>query len=376
MSGPTPLQAATQRILSYFPRFSPLFLRLDIQLIPDSRTAFITKDLRVGLGEKNLENVAVGAGTLMHELFHALLGHHSRMGNRDPKRWNVATDIVINETLVAMFRETSNKIQVESNWLFAKTYDLKFGVIPSAEEVYDMLPEGAGKPDPCGSGMGNPSEEEDSLAPRADPKTWEDVQIAIEQTMVQLSSPGNKSWGCASAEFSMWTGVKPRKVETRWEDELGHVVGMEAASYMGRNRTASWRRPNRRGVELPGSQTMAPLVSVVVDTSGSMGRDGDVVLGQIAAILTALGPTRVLTCDTSVSSDSVVSSVDEFLHVARGGGGTDMTPALEVLEDGLIVCVTDGEMSQPRIDRLEDVIWVVTRKHSTQPWMSKVILCQ
>ena len=66
MSGPTPLQAATQRILSYFPRFSPLFLRLDIQLIPDSRTAFITKDLRVGLGEKNLENVEVGALSLIH----------------------------------------------------------------------------------------------------------------------------------------------------------------------------------------------------------------------------------------------------------------------------------------------------------------------
>lgn len=378
MSGPTPLQAACQRVLSHFPRFSPLFLRLDIQVIPDSREAFVTDDLRLGLGSRNLVDVAVGAGTLMHELFHILLAHFNRRGTRDPDRWNVATDIVINETLEQMFRDTGGKFKTEPDWLFARTFGFTFtNQVPTAEQVYDMLPEGTRASRKCGSGSGNLNGSEAQLSPRSDPKTFEEVQIAIDQTMVELAGAGNdkRYAGTGTAEFRLWKGVKPRESTVRWDEELGQVVGLEHAAYLGKNRVADWRRPNRRGYDLAGSQTTAPDITVVSDTSGSMGPDGAVVLGQIASIITAFGPTRVLTCDTSVKSDVVVSSVAEFMEAAQGGGGTDMTPALELVQDGIILCITDGELfGEPRYDRVDDVIWVITRRDGKQPWMRKAVL--
>lgn len=369
MTGPNPLQAAKQRILSHFPRFSPILLRLDIQVIPNSREAFITQDWRVGLGDRNLLDVGVGAGTIMHEMFHGLLNHFTRRGDRQPDRWNNATDIVINETLRGLFKY-NQQFKTEPDWLFAKTFGLTFGSIPTAEQVYDMLPEGAstlGRK--CGSGMGNPHESEASLSSRGD-FTWEQTQAAINQTMVELMAPGAGMSG--SPEFALWGGAKPREIQVKWGDYLSQLIGMERAAHLGRNRQPDWRRANRRGLSMPGSQTYSPDVSVVVDTSGSMTSDGSIALGQIASVLVELGPVRVLTCDTQITSDRIVGSLSEFMG-ALGGGGTDLTPALDAARDGITICVTDGWMSKPVVP-VSDVIWMLTHKSGKQPWMKKVVV--
>src|SRR5690349_5579066 len=38
-------------------------------------------------------------GLLLHEVLHAALLHVSRRGGRDPERWNIAADIVVNGML-------------------------------------------------------------------------------------------------------------------------------------------------------------------------------------------------------------------------------------------------------------------------------------
>jgi predicted metal-dependent peptidase len=40
-------------------------------------------------------------GILVHELFHCILGHHVRRGDRDPDRWNRACDYVVNPMVLA-----------------------------------------------------------------------------------------------------------------------------------------------------------------------------------------------------------------------------------------------------------------------------------
>lgn len=387
MNGPTPLQAAKQRILSFFPRFSPMFLRLDIQVIP-GRDAYVTEDLRVALGEDNLKSPAVAAGTIMHELCHPLFGHFSRRGTRDPKMWNAATDIAINEMLERMFADVGqSKFSTEPDWYFARTFGLTFGkVIPKAEEIYDLLmkdPQAREKVGrACGSGAGNPHPDEGQLAPRSDPKTFEQVQAAIDQTMNEIATKGGThqtgrgsqpGWG--SDEFTMWKGIKPRPSVTRWQDEVGAVIGLDIQSVLGRTYVEDWRTPGRRGMDfLPGEYTTIPELSVVVDTSGSTFGTGESVLGEIGGIITAFGPTRVLTVDTKVKSDTIVSNEDEFLAAAKGGGGTDMTPGLVAAGDGVIVCITDGELfGIPDFDRVDDVIWVITRRGETPKWMTKVV---
>lgn len=390
MTGPTPLQAAKQRILSYFPRFSPMFLRLDIQVLPGTREAFVTEDLRVGLGDLNLRDAAVAAGTLMHELCHPLLGHFMRRGDRDPKMWNAATDITINEMLERMFADVGQgKFSTEPDWYFARTFGLTFGkVIPKAEEIYDLLmkdPKAQEKVNGgrvCGSGAGNANPMEGQLTQRADPKTFEQVQSAIDQTMNEIKTkggthvgPGGRQPGFGSDEFTMWKGVKPRPSVTRWQDEIGAVIGLDIQSVKGRTYVEDWRTPGRRGMDfLPGEYTTVPDISVVVDTSGSTDGTGSTVLGEIGSIITTFGPTRVLTVDAKVKADVVVSSEEEFLAAAKGGGGTDMTPGLVAAGDGTIVCITDGELfGIPDFDRVDDVIWVITRRGEIPKWMTKVV---
>ena len=38
-------------------------------------------------------------GTIAHEVWHVILGHHFRMGKREHKKWNIATDFSINNSL-------------------------------------------------------------------------------------------------------------------------------------------------------------------------------------------------------------------------------------------------------------------------------------
>ena len=45
-------------------------------------------------------NAAELAGVLAHEVMHPALQHHTRRGDRDPKRWNMACDYAINPLLL------------------------------------------------------------------------------------------------------------------------------------------------------------------------------------------------------------------------------------------------------------------------------------
>ena len=36
---------------------------------------------------------------VLHEVYHVMMLHHTRRGNRDPKGWNIATDMMINSNL-------------------------------------------------------------------------------------------------------------------------------------------------------------------------------------------------------------------------------------------------------------------------------------
>jgi predicted metal-dependent peptidase len=45
-------------------------------------------------------NAAELAGVLAHEVMHPALQHHTRRGDRDPERWNMACDYAINPLLL------------------------------------------------------------------------------------------------------------------------------------------------------------------------------------------------------------------------------------------------------------------------------------
>lgn len=101
--------------------------------------------------EKNKFSVGC-AIILLHEILHPLLQHHKRMANRDPDLWNISGDIVINNLLYDLERESISQ-SIEKYGSNASNYfnilleyiDPKWVVEKKEfkgkieEEIYDIL---------------------------------------------------------------------------------------------------------------------------------------------------------------------------------------------------------------------------------------------
>ena len=161
--------------------------------------------------------------------------------------------------------------------------------------------------------------------------------------------------GSASAkrlvEQSIPAKIDPRKL-------LRLAVARHLASTQSGPGTSSYRRPARRqpiGDTLrPRSIRRCPRVAVIVDTSGSMGRNELATgLGLISQVLGSIGNSdgiRVISGDVGACTDAKVFRPDQ-VHLA-GGGGTDMGAIIEEVAASkqpcdLAIVVTDGYTPWP-----------------------------
>jgi predicted metal-dependent peptidase len=159
-----------------------------------------------------------------------------------------------------------------------------------------------------------------------------------------------------------------------WKEQLANVM----ASALGRD-SATWAKPNRRrlatwGLYLPGTIGYSTAeVAVVIDTSGSISdKELKAFLSELSGILEQAKPrqTKVFWTDSRVAG---VDEVDEFTDLTKlkpkGGGGTDMEAAWEVIADEMdttevtAVVLTDG-WTDSNIDNKPayPVVWVTTDK--------------
>jgi predicted metal-dependent peptidase len=71
----------------------------------------------------------------------------------------------------------------------------------------------------------------------------------------------------------------------------------------------------------------------------------------------------VVQCDTSVTSDAVLSPGELVDYPVSGYGGSDLTPAMLTLADDARVTaclvVTDGDIAYPPVEMPYDVLWVL-----------------
>lgn len=384
---PDPLRkkffSARTIILNRYPYLAPLILRLPVLFDEKNPTALVTKKGVIVFGTKGLEQLTVAqfVGRYLHEASHWMWLHYARVGGRDPKRWNLAGDLVINET----WKRAGE--QYPPTWVFPEHVGLApFGdSIPSVEAVYDMLPEGSGAQDAnCGSGAGNKQDGEDEVPEDMEPEGGsESTRDAVDMASEAIVQ-GLKSRGVKSADMDLWASSTARKPKTDPLGAIRAIVGRAFVAAKGRMSEPVWTKINRRGWDhLPGRQTYTPEVTVIVDGSGSMCNemDGNHVLSQIWNVLNKLGRCRVIVNDTAVSFDGHVKSIPEFRKSMKGGGGTELTPAFEAAYDGNgaakgpVLVLTDGCLGRPNHPGVDKALWVVTRKEYVQPWMTqKVVL--
>lgn len=307
---------------------------------------------------------------LCHEVLHIALLHLTRLNNRDKKVWNIATDIIINNTLR------------NNNFIFDK--GLSGGLIPNSnnikindfridnldkmfsEEVYNILIEKL-------------KENEQEKNSGFDEHLYSDDDNEINE---EDKSKLEKEWKDKLAEASTYSQMKgnlPVGIDRyldkllnnklNWRELLYKYITQELPSRY------TYSSPNRKshalGVYLPKLIKEKVNISIAVDTSGSISKDDlNKFISEVIGISKSFENIQVnlISMDTQVNNHYVITNgdVEEFLSSGlTGGGGTDFKEVYsyidtEIPNTKLLIFFTDGYAEYPR-DESYKTLWVITK---------------
>lgn len=299
------------------------------------------------------ESVVEIVTELGHEAMHVALLHCVRAGTREPKKWNVAIDYVVNHVLAESgFQKLKDWIHDDTGkFLQSDKDDPDESVIMGADTIYNMLPEGGGQ---GGGGNGNvhihvmphPStmSDKEKEKVKSEGDVHPDIVKAMEmspqqaeaETIVMVAQSAMVAKQCGklpgSLEKLVDTIVNPR---IPWVDVLRRFMEHNCKN------DYSWMTPSRRyfsqGLFIPSlnSQQMGPVV-IAVDVSGSVSDDEmSDFCSETSGILEMCNPEVVhfVQVDTSVSHVEEYNKHDLPLKVTRRGfGGTSFRPPFEWVE--------------------------------------------
>jgi len=282
-----------------------------------------------------------------HECLHPMLEHNYRRGERQPRRWNMAADYVINQLLTGDNVGRMPKMGLHDPAI----YNAGGG---TSEGIYNILPEDPeGDPlDDCEDGEGSPAEQAQQQA------EW---KVKVAQAAQAAKMMGQMSENMQRLVDEVLTP----KVD--WRDVL-HRFLVKA-----RTDERSFARPNRRfisqGIYLPtvSGESMGELC-FAVDCSGSIDQDTiNQFAAEIAKVKDDLMPTRihVVYFDSEVSHSESYGTDDALDIKPHGGGGTDFAPVFTYMQQHSIEPVACVFLTDLCCDSFGDtpdypVLWVTT----------------
>jgi predicted metal-dependent peptidase len=286
---------------------------------------------------------------LAHEVMHCVFEHIGRRNGRDPRKWNMAGDYVINQVL------KDSGFELGDGWLIEPAYkDM------TSDHIYSLMPDEP--PDDGSGGTGSGGALCDILDGDANDLDAQDIEwkVATVQAAQAAQAQGNLP---ASMKRFVDELTAP---QVNWREQLQRFV-----TQISKN-DYSWMRPNRRflpqGFYLPTlySESMGEIV-VVIDTSGSIDQATLTAFGsEIKAIVQAVRPVKtwVIYCDAAVNHVDEFGPNDDIHFDMHGGGGTDFRPPFDYCEEhGIqpeaLVYLTDMYGSFP--DKADfPVMWCAT----------------
>lgn len=358
-----------------FPFFLPSIARIEFRVDTRRPTAcvdlrgriYINPDFAATLKDSELQFV------IAHELMHLLMLHHDRRGHRDPLRWNIATDLIINRTL----KNVSDAAGAGA-FTMPKNEKGDVGIIAdenqaemTAEQLYSEIPEppqwlkdlfsqgavpvghGCGPEKDGGNGDDADKDEKDGDGAG---KTEDQMRREWRECAAQSQMAGRQAGTQEGNMLADLLDVPPPKV--RWSEVLRGAL-YRAIAEAGRDDVA-WTRRSRRStpeIILPGGITYRCKAAVVIDTSGSM---SDEDLSRCVAETTAIVnncrvPVFLVAHDHAVqeacwirpgAKSQVHSSIKKRM---KGRGGTNFDEAYERVDEepgkfNVLVHLTDGEI--------------------------------
>lgn len=272
---------------------------------------------------------------LLHFGLHIFLLHHQRRGMRDIRRWNWAADQSVEGIL----------------------YSFNLGGVYTSRTTEEMYTSSVKVPDDFVVDLLN---------------LGSDDLESIRQISKRVASVVGK--GFDSREFE--EAVRSIEVPfVDWRSALDHLVSCHflASDF-------SYHRISRRSAAtqfvLPVPHKVPdPQFIVLWDSSGSFYSRAREILSYVLMLAESFNAElRVIVCDTEVHTDSIISSADELFTIV-GAGGSDFTPAFDLLEregsTSVVVAFTDGYIDVPerKPPLLKEVVWVTPRTgEAPAPW--------
>ena len=272
-----------------------------------------------------------------HEVLHCAFSHVFRRGGREPRRWNIAADIVVNGVLA------QSGLEPPEDALREKTLE-----VLSTEEVYEQLLN-----DPTSSKL-----QTDLLAPDGSDTAclkgqWQGV-LRKAVTLSKMTDAGNLPLG-HELEFALG------KQQVDWREVLMRFLISTQEDYAGFD-----TRLIHRGIYVETLKSQGLTAAVHIDTSGSLNEaemQGQF-LAELKGILNAYpGGVEVnLTYgDTKLYGPFELTQATE-IPAPQGGGGTSFIPFFESAEMSApnipLVIFTDGYGSFPAACD-QPCLWIV-----------------
>ena len=348
------------------------------------------KNIFYSLPFVNTLSVIENATVLVHEIMHIVDKHHIRMGNRDPKLWNFACDLKVNNTIetydyqrdrffgMASFRKPDLRLQLPKGGLvempdLGLTRDKCRKM--TAEEIYSVLEQNkdAVKDEPqqpWGGEIEKPTNEDGS---EMNQEQLEKLSKSIDRKIVQAGIKA-KQVGAINQEIQdVLNRVEESKVE--WQEALTfHWQGGDNDS------TYTYKKLNKKHLTWNAiTPTIVGMscgdIGVLQDTSASVDKkQRDRGFSEMNALSKDIKPDSitVIPFTSRVDVDGIKRFEQgeeiESLKI-NGTGGTKIRPAFQYIDENWqdfnfkkLVIFTDCEISdygdEPQFDEPCDIIWI------------------
>ena len=384
------IQKARTALLLDHPFFGSLLFRLggrpsgSIQTVAtDGVTLFYNPDF------VNTLNAAELIGTLAHEVLHPALQHHTRRGDRNRRRWNMACDYAINPLLLDAGLTLPKDVLIDHRFR-GMSAECIYNLIQEQQDQESSNGERENQDGASSDGDGRKQSDNRSAvdapsapttpggfgqvldAPEPEGDDGETVaeqarewKIAVEQAENVARLAGKLPAGVTrSLEQSEAAGVDWRELLRRaWSETI-------SSDY-------SWMSPNRRhiwaGLYLPVVRSEGVgEIAIAVDCSGSISaRQLGLFESEIRSILEGQRPSRVhvLYFDTEVHKGEVYEAGQPIALNPVGGGGTNFAPCFRWLDERgivpqVLVFLTDLCGAFPKGAPGYSVLWASTESRS------------
>ena len=380
------LSASRSRLMNDHPFFGLLLLYFRMEVIEGMATAGtngeyirFSPEYLDALSDEDVDYL------IMHELLHVVLGHCYRGRDLERTRFNLATDIVVNSTILHECEVAKRIDRIKYRDEYRLTPNGKEGYLYTAEEVYQEIIKVAPLQDDheysggrdSHDGWRDPDADEQAKKERL----WKRRVMNAAQVIAQ-----NERYRCMCRgdipEFAKRVISEIKQPQIDWRTALLDFVQEEINDY-------SFSPPDRRFQDasffLPDfndkDSTVRNLL-YMIDTSASMDEE------EIAAVFSEIygaieqfgGKLSGLLgfFDAEIIPAVPFEDAGELLDITpKGGGGTDFGIIFDYVRTEFeddppvsIIVMTDGyaEFPSESAARGIPVMWLLTAKQSKPPW--------